>query len=52
MNRKLLYTAVTRAKKMVVLIGKQHNLKKMINNKQVSKRYTALANILRDEIIL
>lgn len=52
MNRKLLYTAVTRAKKMVILIGKQQNVKKMIDNKQVSKRYTALANILRNEIII
>ncbi len=52
MNRKLLYTAVTRAKKMVVLIGKQQNIKRMVDNKRVSKRYTALANILRDEIIL
>ncbi len=52
MNRKLLYTAVTRAKKMVVIVGMKQNLKKMIDNKRVSKRYTALKYHLRDEIII
>ena len=52
MNRKLLYTAVTRAKKMVVIVGMKQNLKKMVDNKRVSKRYTALKFLLKDEIIL
>jgi exodeoxyribonuclease V alpha subunit len=52
MTRKLLYTGVTRAKKMVVLVGGKYNIQKMVNNKYVSKRYTALKHIIRDEIVL
>ncbi len=52
MNRKLLYTAVTRAKKMVVLVGMKQNIKKMVANNRISKRYTLLEYLLKDEIIL
>ena len=42
LTRNLLYTAVTRAKKMVVLVGQLYNLKLMVNNNYTAKRYTAL----------
>ncbi len=48
LNRNLIYTAVTRAKKMVVIVGEQKNLKRMIANKFVIKRYTALKKLLID----
>ena len=44
LNRNLIYTAVTRAKKMVVLVGEKKNLKRMIGNKFILKRHTALKN--------
>lgn len=48
MNRNLLYTAVTRAKKVVVLIGKSSNIYYMIKNKSVSVRATLLKTMLED----
>lgn len=46
MNKNLLYTAVTRAKKLVVLIGKQSNIYYMVNNKSSATRNTMLAKLL------
>lgn len=46
MNKNLLYTAVTRAKKMVVLIGKQSNIYYMIQNKSSAIRNTMLSKLL------
>ena len=48
LNRNLIYTAVTRAKKMVVLVGEKKNLKRMIGNKFILKRHTALKKLLID----
>lgn len=46
LNKNLIYTAVTRAKKMVVLVGEKKNLKRMINTKFLQKRYTLLKDFL------
>ncbi len=46
MNKNLLYTAVTRAKKVVVLIGKRSNIFYMINNKYSATRQTSLKKLL------
>ena len=43
MNRNLLYTAVTRAKSLVVLIGEPAVMNEMIDNAQEAKRYTTLS---------
>lgn len=48
-NRNLIYTAVTRAKKLVVLVGSKIALKKMISNKFMAKRFTLLKQFLIDE---
>ena len=45
-TKNLLYTAVTRAKKMVVLIGKEKLFHMMCKNNQSTKRYTALRDLL------
>ena len=42
----LIYTAVTRAKKMVVLVGEKKNLKRMVGNVYTAKRFTMLADFL------
>ncbi len=47
-SRNLLYTAITRAKKAVVLVGDKQNVIKMIKNNYTEKRHTALAVFLRD----
>ena len=43
MNRNLLYTAVTRARKCVTLVGDDTVFNQMIDNIVEQKRYTALA---------
>ena len=49
LTRNLLYTAVTRAKRMVVLVGTKKNLHMMINNNYTAKRYSALAIFLQKQ---
>ena len=46
MTRNLLYTAVTRAKDMVVLIGRREAIRRMVENDQVRVRYTGLKYFL------
>ncbi|MCL2862119.1 MAG: AAA family ATPase [Firmicutes bacterium] len=46
MTRNLLYTAITRAKKMVVLIGKEDNIKKMTRNNYIAKRHSMLNDFI------
>ena len=43
LNRNLLYTAITRAKKLVVLLGEKRILKQMVRNNNESKRLTNLS---------
>lgn len=47
-SKNLLYTAVTRAKKMVLLIGKKTNIYYMIKNEYMSKRNTLLKKFLQE----
>lgn len=42
MNRNLLYTAVTRAKQCVVIVGNGHMVESMIQNNDEQKRYSSL----------
>ncbi|MDF2503778.1 ATP-dependent RecD-like DNA helicase [Clostridium sp.] len=42
MNRNLLYTGITRAKKLVVLVGSQKSIHFMINNDKSFDRYSGL----------
>ena len=46
LTRNLIYTAVTRAKKMVVLVGEKKNLARMIKNVYTVQRYTMLKDFL------
>lgn len=50
MNKNLLYTAVTRAKRMVILIGKSTNIYYMIMNKSSAVRRTNLRKMLKKDI--
>jgi exodeoxyribonuclease V alpha subunit len=40
--RNLLYTAVTRAKEMIILVGRESTVHKMVDNDRKQKRYSAL----------
>ena len=46
LTRNLLYTAVTRAKKMVVIIGSEATVKRMVANTYTVKRYSLLKHLL------
>lgn len=48
LTRNLIYTAVTRAKKMVVLVGDKDSLKKMVKNNYTAKRNSMLAKFIID----
>ena len=47
MTRNLLYTAVTRGKSLVVLVGKSDRLNAMVDNNRTEERYTGLQQRLR-----
>ncbi len=47
LQRNLLYTAVTRAKRLVVLVGSTRALAKAVRTEGAGRRYTALAERLR-----
>lgn len=51
MNRNILYTAVTRAKKCVVIVGNDEVVERMIENTREQERYTGLKDRVR-EIVL
>jgi exodeoxyribonuclease V alpha subunit len=48
LQRNLLYTAITRAKKIVVIVGSNKAIAIAVKNDKVSRRYTALAERLKD----
>ena len=47
-SRNLLYTAVTRAKKMVLIVGREHVIKQMVNNAYTAVRYSFLCNRIQE----
>ena len=42
MTRNLLYTAVTRAKRLVVIVGREGCVRQMVDNNHILRRYSAL----------
>ena len=49
MTRNLLYTAVTRARRLVVIVGRESCVRAMVDNNHVLRRYSGLAQRLRGE---
>lgn len=47
-NRNLLYTAVTRAKKCLTIVGSEATFQEMIQNKNEQNRYTSLAERIQE----
>ena len=48
MNRNLLYTAVTRARKCVTLVGNEVTFAQMVQNTSQQKRYSGLCDRLKE----
>ncbi len=47
--RNLLYTAVTRAKKLLIIIGSEGEIKRMVDNNRRTRRYTCLKSMMKGE---
>ena len=47
-NRNLLYTAVTRAKRCLTIVGSDVTLQEMIQNKSEQERFTSLAERIKE----
>ncbi len=47
MYRNLLYTAITRAKKLLIIVGSSIKLEKMVENNKQNKRYSMLKTMLK-----
>ena len=48
LTRNLLYTAVTRAQNMVILVGRSELIHRMVQNNRQTKRYTGLKHLLSE----
>ena len=49
LTRNLFYTALTRARKLVVLVGREDAIAAMVNNNHIAARYTTLRQRLEEE---
>jgi exodeoxyribonuclease V alpha subunit len=49
LQRNLLYTAITRARRLVVLVGMPRAIAIAVNNDRVAQRYSALAERLQEK---
>ncbi|MBZ2174816.1 ATP-dependent RecD-like DNA helicase [Schnuerera sp. xch1] len=52
LTRNLLYTAITRAKELVVLVGEEKYLQAMINNNRITRRYSSLDYKIRNMLTM
>jgi len=50
LSKNLFYTAVTRAKDLVVVVGNKENVARMTKNRYTEKRLTALVNFINEEL--
>ena len=50
LSRNLLYTAVTRAQSMVIIVGREDIINEMVGNNRQSMRYTGLCEMLREGV--
>jgi len=51
LQRNLLYTAITRARELVVLVGTKQALGMAVRNNQVAQRHTTLAERIRAGLV-
>lgn len=48
--RNLLYTAVTRAKSLLIIVGSRQTLADMVDNNRKTLRYTGLCHMMRETV--
>ena len=42
LNRSILYTAVTRARELLIIVGREETISTMVSNARVGRRYSGL----------
>ena len=50
LTRNLFYTAVTRARRMVMLVGREYAIRTLVENAYISRRYSALCQRLKQGV--
>ena len=50
LTRNLLYTAMTRARELVVLVGSEDVIRRMVENDHIARRYTTLSLMLQEAV--
>ena len=50
LSRSILYTAITRAKELLIIAGRREILAAMVENAKVGRRYTGLKLRLQDKV--
>lgn len=50
LNRSILYTAITRARELLIIAGREETIRTMVENAKVGRRYTGLKLRLQDKV--
>ena len=50
LSRSILYTAITRARELLIIVGREDTIGAMVNNAKVGRRYTGLKLRLQDKV--
>ena len=50
LNRSILYTAITRAQELLIIVGREDTVAAMVNNAKTGRRYTGLKLRLQDKV--
>lgn len=49
LTRSILYTAVTRARELLIIVGREETIGQMVQNAKVGRRYTGLKLRLQEK---
>lgn len=50
LNRSILYTAITRARELLIIVGQEQTIATMVQNAKVGRRYTGLKLRLQEKV--
>ena len=50
LSRSILYTAITRARELLIIVGREDTIAQMVNNAKVGRRYTGLKLRLQNKV--
>ena len=50
LSRSILYTAITRARELLIVTGQEETIAAMVNNAKIGRRYTGLKLRLQDKV--